>query len=449
MKSGGDGSRGRAGSLVCAALLAYLNSLRGAFQFDDFRVIVENPAVHSFSAWRAGGGGIRPLLKASYALNWSLGHEPLGFHLVNVALHAGCAVLLYHILRRVPGSGDARDPGMGKVAYFVALLWTLHPVQTEAVTYLSGRSVSLMAVFYLGSLLAYLKGRESGVEWLRRGLSPLLFLLAFLVKETAVTLPVALALWEFTASKQRRPIRGPLVHWILLGALLILMALHAGYSRLLTFGFEHRSLADNLRSQIHAVSWLLGQLAWPRFLNIDPELPIFHEWTTTLGVEAALMLAGLAVAYWGSMRRPWLTFGVLWAFLHLLPTNSLVPRLDLANERQLYLASAGLIFAVVAELRPILRLRSVQAMAWGLALGLGLLTVRRNMDYRTEITLWESSLRAEPKNPRALNNLGTAYGLSGQYEKAAQAYREALRLKPEYELPRRNLDELQAGGWLR
>ena len=126
--------------LAVAVLLAYFNALTGIFQFDDYNVIVNNPAVHSLPAWFDSMPGIRPLLKFSYALNWTVNAGPFGFHLFNVLVHAVNAVLVYRVLCAL----RERQAGADWAPLVGALLFALHPVQTEAVTYISGRSVSLM-----------------------------------------------------------------------------------------------------------------------------------------------------------------------------------------------------------------------------------------------------------------------------------------------------------------
>jgi hypothetical protein len=158
----------RASLLFAAALAAYGNAFFGAFQFDDFNVIVHHGAVHSLGAWWDSMPGIRPLLKLSYALSWSAGGGgTYAFHAVNVMLHAVNVLLVWHVLRalfeRMGVGGD------GFAAFVGALLFALHPAHTEAVTYISGRSTSMMAFFYLASVLAYLRGAP-------RWVSPLLFL---------------------------------------------------------------------------------------------------------------------------------------------------------------------------------------------------------------------------------------------------------------------------------
>src|SRR5216684_3757061 len=172
---------------------AYVNSLGGPFQFDDYSVIVNNSSVHSFSAWLADGG-IRPVLKLSYMLNWVSGLGAVGFHLVNVGIHAANTFLVYRLCCLLASGRESAEcrGGSNFLAVAVALAFALHPVQTEAVTYVSGRSTSLMAMFYLGSLVTYQKGRKTGSAVYVHLVSPMLFALALMTKEIAVTLPFAL-----------------------------------------------------------------------------------------------------------------------------------------------------------------------------------------------------------------------------------------------------------------
>ena len=140
-------------------------------------------------------------------------------------------------------------------------------------------------------------------------------------------------------------------------------------------------------------------------------------------------------------------FGILWFFLHLLPTNSFIPRLDVANDRQLYLPSWGLFLAVAAGadlLRGKWGARRVTAVATVLVLALGVLTVSRNTVYRSEVALWEDTARKSPGKARAWNNLGYAYQQAGRFRDAEAAYLRSLRIDPGYALARGNLRGLKA-----
>jgi len=406
-------------AVAALAVAAYLPSLAGVFQFDDYNVIVHNPTVHSWGALLADAGGIRPLLKASYALNWTLGG---GFNLLNIALHAMNAALLFFI-----GDTLFRDR---RAALIAALLFALHPAATEAVTYVSGRSVSLMTFFYLGALLAYLRG----AHWL---VSSLLFLCALATRETAVTLPAALLLCELCGSEGfsfKRIIQRQWPHWALLLAFALVVLANPRYFDLVAYGFGERSLAENLLTQVGGVSYLILRLVSLHGYNIDPALPTLTEWTPAVVFQCFLLISLFVFGLINLPRRPWIAFGILWFFLQLAPTNSIVPRLDVANDRQLYLASWGLFLALCIQLR-----RLPDFAFAGVVILFAATSIARQLDYRSEIALWESSVALAPWNARGHNNLGYAYQLAGRAADARREYQAALLLDPAYDKARLNL----------
>lgn len=456
--------------LAGAVLLVYHNSFSGVFQFDDYRVIVGQSAVHSWSAWLADlPRGIRPLLKLTYMLNWTLGPEPFGFHLLNVTLHAANSGLLFFLFLSVQRSA-APSATVRQAALAAALLFAVHPALTEAVTYISGRSTSLMTFFYLASLLFYVRGSEQPAGD-RRGrlllylFSPLFFVLAVVGKETAVTLPLALLLLEWVRSD--RPSLSTLiwrqaVHWLLLAVLLLGLGLHPRHGPLLAYSFELRSPTANLLAQVDGIYYLLSRLVALNGLNIDPDLTarIIWSWPAAgwTGGLVALLLAG----FWLRRSAPLAGFGLLWFFIHLLPTNSLVPRLDLVNERQLYPAAAGIFLAlatILAGLHRQLRQKAillpgcfwpqllqgvVPVLLLALPITAGAFTIARNRVYQSEIALWEDTVRKSPAKARVWNNLGYAYFLEGRKEEAQSAFLAALALQPNYPRARANLGLLTA-----
>jgi tetratricopeptide (TPR) repeat protein len=413
--------------LVLAVLAAYAGAFGGGFQFDDFNVIVRQPAVHSLGAWWDSMPGIRPLLKLSYALSWSAGGGgTLAFHAFNLALHAANAVLvglvLQELFRRMGVEGD------GFAAFAGALLFALHPAHTEAVTYLSGRSTSMMAFLYLAGVLAYL--RESP-----RWVSPALFLAALATKETAATLPFALLLCDALDPKRGFDPRRQWPHWLVLGAGLALMAALPRYREMLETSLALRSFAEQFQLQVAAIARHVGVLILAVPPNIDPEAPSVPP------VAGLAVFAAIAVGFALLRVQPWHALAFLWFFLHLAPTNSLLPRLDAVNDRQLYLASIGPLalagFAV--SLMPRWRVPMLVVLA-GI---LGAATVARNLDYRTEVALWEDTVRKSPGSARAFNNLGYAYQLEGRRDAACGAYASALRIDPDQIRARINALELR------
>ena len=422
--------------LAAAVLAAYAASFPAAFQFDDYNVIVRNPAVQSWAALAEElGRGLRPALKVTYALNWILGEgAPWGFHAFNVLVHAANACLAYCIGLRLAARWNA---GARDAIWLAALVFALHPVQTEAVTYISGRSTSLAAMFYLAAVLAYLRAAPA---WVSLGL----FALACAAKETALTLPAALLLCEVASLRPvdwRAVARRQWMHWALAGALLGLALSHARYTHFIEAAFSQRSVADNLLSQVQGIGYLVSRLFLPHRLNIDPALPPLSAWDGALALQAAALAILLVLGLLSLRVRPWVGFGLCWFFLHLLPTNSVVPRVDIANERQLYLALWGLALALAISLPE----RATRATALVLALVLVPVGVSRQLEYRTEIALWEASVREAPWNARAYNNLGFARALAGDLDGAIRAYRRALVFDPADETARFNLAQALAG----
>lgn len=426
--------------LAGAVALAYFNALFGPFQFDDYNVIVHNPAV---THWPPEPGGLRPLLKLSYALNWRADPDAFGFHLFNVLLHALNAILVFALGARLAAS-FLEAPAARRAALVGALLFALHPAQTEAVTYISGRSTSLMTFFYLGSVLAYARGRERGRPGLTWFISPLLFACALLTKEAAVTLPVALLLWQACSGRDGpSALKGQWAHWALLLAALALMSRVPAYRDLLALAPG----MDTLRTQIAGVSYLLSRGFVLGGLNIDPDLRLQAAWNAALVTQAVALLSLLAVGLWALRVRPWWGFGLLWLFLQLLPGNTLILRWDVANERQLYLASVGVCIAAGVEGERLRALwpRAAPFMIAALLSVLALFTVLRNQDYRSEVALWEDAARKSPDKPRVHNNLGDAYRQAGKLDAARASFRRALALDPDYLLAGNNLRALEEG----
>lgn len=424
--------------LPVAVLLAYFNALPAAFQFDDYKVIVDNAAAHGLAAWRDGMPGIRPLLKLSYALNWEASANPFGFHAVNVLLHLANCALVWRLTTHFPVAGDADEAVALRARLIATLLFALHPIQTEAVTYVTGRSMSLMALFGLAALLLWLEAPARARPAVWRAASLALFAAAAAVKEVALVLPLALLLLD------RRQRASPA---LLAGALAGLLALlwGLGYAYLLT-ETPYRPLLANLASETNALFWLAGQLLQPWALNIDPDLPEYAGFTGLPAMQAALLAAALALAWRGRRRLPCVGFGLAWWLLLLAPMYSLIPRLDLASERHLYLAGLGLYWIVATGVARL----PLDALRWGaltvlLTLAGALATAQRNQDYRDEVSLWRATVARSPYKDRAWNNLGYACALAGRTGEARDAFLRALRLNPRHPRAAANLRALEEG----
>jgi tetratricopeptide (TPR) repeat protein len=185
-------------------------------------------------------------------------------------------------------------------------------------------------------------------------------------------------------------------------------------------------------------------------LNVDPDLAVAASWTPSLALQAALLAGAVAAGFANLRRRPWPAIAILWFFIHLLPTNSVLPRLDLANDRQLYLASAGFFLAAAVLLQRLLdrapRRWVVNALVGIVLLGLGYATAQRNETYRSEVSFWEDAAKKSPHKARVFNNLGFVYYQAGRLDEAEQAYLRALELDPKHPRAYWNLENLRSLG---
>lgn len=414
----------------------------GVFQFDDYKVIVEYEGVHSWQAWVDGlGHGIRPVLKLSYMLNWVSGWGPRGFHLVNISIHLANAWLVYRLAQEFVAN-QPQEGRLQEVPLLVALLFVAHPIHTEAVTYISGRSSSLMTLFYLAAVLVYARARHRHSAWHLALLVPTLFVTALAVKETAVTLPPALLLWEFACGGNwRTALRRQWPCWSVLLVAGVFFLLNDSYFEHMRLSAESNSLSGNVAVQLSGLVHLLRQWLMPVALNIDPDLSTSSNFT---GMAVPLLLAFVVVVCMFRLvrARPWISFALAWVLLHTIALHLLLPRLDVANERQMLLAGWPLLLALVIELTLWLRPGVVRVLVVFLVLVLAGLTVLRNQVYISEIALWQDTVAKSPQKARVHNNLGYAYVLANQREAARREFARALQLDPHDLKARGNLRRL-------
>jgi len=444
-------------ALIMITVATYANAFRGDFQFDDYPTILENTHYTDWSTYTAHVAHIiRPLSSLTFAIDRTLyGTSPAGYHLLNMLLHLGSGLLIYGIVRRaIPNEHSV-------VPLWSAILFLIHPVATETVTYISGRATGLMAFWYLAGLFLYINASEGA-----RGMTPvplrqipalLCFALALASKETAATFPVVLLLWDgvvrrLDCAALRKAVllvHGP--YWLGLVIFLAWAWWHPRYSLLASFSLDIRPPWVNWLSEVHAAVYALIVFFIPTKQSFDHDLPEFHslfQWPLPLDL---LMLGGSAFAGFVLIRRvPLASFGIGWFFLQLLPT-SLLPRNDLLSERNLYLASIGLCIAVVVlsargwcrltrtRRRPGLVRVAAGSATLAVVFGLAVMTVTRNDLYGDQVSLWSDTVRKSPNKPRPHNNLGHAYALRGDWDRAIDEFRTAAQLDPNYPLARQNL----------
>jgi tetratricopeptide (TPR) repeat protein len=428
--------------LGLAVLIAYANVLSGSFQFDDYNVIVNEPSVHGWSNWFAGlDHGIRPLLKFSYTLNWTMGTGVMGFHLTNLLIHLANAYLVC-LLSQSFIRQQWQHARLQHVPLIAALLFALHPVHTEAVSYISGRSASLMTLFYLAGVLSYINGRQQDDWKLLYLATPLSFLLALATKETAVTFPLALLAWELCCGgRWKTRLNQMWPSWAVLGVAAAFFLLSDSYASQMQRSAEFNSLQGNLATQLAACVWLMKQWLLPLWLNIDPDLPLLTDVSAAL-LPLAFFVVAVAVMLLSRRRRPWISFALAWAMLQLIPLYLFLPRLDIANERQLYLAGWPLFLALSMETTLRLNAATFRLAVAASLLAFASLTILRNQVYASEISLWQDTAMKSPHKARVHNNLGHAYLLAQRHAEARREFGTALQLNPRHYRALHNLYRL-------
>ena len=434
--------------LAAAALVAWWGSLEGAFVFDDRTWILQDVEIRSLAEpQRLLSDTSRPLLKLSLAANYALsGLDARGYHAVNLAIHVLAGLALFGVLRRTllapafRGRHDASAPWLAGAA---ALLWLLHPLQTQAVTYVVQRGESLMALGMLAALYASLRAAQGRHRAVWGGAAVLACAAGMGVKEVAVVTPLLVWMHDrsflagsFAGALRARP-------WLYAG---LAATWAVPFAWIGTDTLLHGEFARPDLPTPGALAYALTQPAivlhylrlafWPRPLCFDYAWPPAQAAAEIL--PAALALGALAgVGAWLFWKRHPLGFAVAAFLLLLAPTSSVMPIQDLAVEHRMYLPLAAVLAAAVVALWAVLG-RAGRAAPWlGGALvllaagALGAATARRNLDYRDEAQLWATVVEAAPWNARAHYNLGTLLRSRGRLDEAIAAYRRSLELAPE------------------
>lgn len=445
--------------LLVAGLLAYKDSFRVPFLFDDFGSIRDNPSIESFATALTPPADLsvtgRPLVNLSLALDFaSSGHAVASYHRTNLGLHLGCALLLFGLVRRTLNlaaisTGDTTSGRRSTLAAFVtALLWTLHPLQTAAVTYLMQRSELLVSFCYLLTLYAFAYRATSAPTsrgWL--ALAVLACAAGMAAKEVMVTAPLVVLLYDrmFVAGSFRTALRERAGFYsALAGTWLVLAALVLGTgNRGASAGFAAGiAWPDYAITQVYAVAHYLRLAVWPQPLVFDYGTPLIRDGFTLVVAGGVLLslLVGVVMAF---RRWPAVAFGGIVFFALLAPTSSVVPiATQTIAEHRLYLALAVPIAIFVTLLHRWLG-RGLLIVALPLAVLLAVATEARNEDYRNELTLWRDTARKAPANARAHYNLGLALVSAKGLHDAANAFATALKLEPNHGLARLKLGEIQ------
>lgn len=416
---------------------AYFNSLHAPFIFDDRFHILENARIREFwPPWPYLAHTSRPVVYLSLALNYALGGlDPTGYHVFNAAVHIAAALVLFGVIRRTLRLLPRFDVLPEWSAGLIALIWLVHPIQTESVTYTIQRGESLMGLFYLLTLYCAIRGNDStrAPWWYAAAIASCC--LGIGCKGVMLTAPVVVLLYDYVFLTRRR--------WGLYAALAAtaliypLLLSQAPVEWKESAGFEYAGAAPLQYgiTQAAVVVHYLRQAFWPSGLCLD------YGWPSARNIgevfpQLVIIVTLLAGAVWAWRRKPPLGFVAAWFFVILIPTSSFIPIADLAAEHRMYLSLAALVVLAVAGLFMLARRLAIPAVAWlgggAIVLTLTGLTIRRNIDYASEIAIWQDTVDKSPGNPRAQYDLGHALEAADRPQEAIAHYEKALAEKPDY-----------------
>lgn len=467
--------------IIIAAIAGtvYLNALNNGFHYDDEHDIVTNTFLEKweniprfFTSTQfykdkiLSADHYRPLVYMSYALNKIAGgNNSFGYHLVNLAFHIGSAFLVFLILRAMLAGGAAytslrtEDKGRwGFVPLAAALIFAVHPFNSEVVNYITARSSVMSSFFYLLAFYSWVKFRMEGVGGRAPGValayymgSLLAFLLGMLCKEMVITLPIVFCLYDYyfiSPSRSSNSMRRTLFHWrtyLPYLPFVLMVVIPALVVRLIYWGGVVPSFKRSLMVQLYTELPVLVKHLWlfvfPVGLNVDHYSEIyrsFFAWPVAVSALILILYIILAVVAYRVRGMEWrvVSFFMVWFFIVLLPTI-VIPLNAIFQENRGYLGVVmfSVLAAVVVEGIPRWAAGQGVQKRWVPTAMLAVLlviygggTVYRNDVWSDGLSLWSDAAAKSPESSRAHINLGTEYTRLGKNQKALESFLKALRL---------------------
>ncbi len=452
--------------LVAAGVLVYLNSFAGVLMFDDVTHIFENDRIRDLSKIWHVLSGRRPLVDLSLAVNFALdGTRPWGYHAFNVAIHVLAGLTLFGLIRRTlvrTAVGRHTWRTASWIAFVTALLWTVHPLQTQSVTYLIQRGESMMGLFYLLTLYGLVRSTESPHDG-RGSSSRILWCMMAVIscalgmgsKGVMVTAPVVALFydratlstsWAQTLQRRWGLYMGLATTWIVLWLCGVAHGVLSTSNKVATTGFSFKGISplEYAATQPGVILRYLMLSLWPSPLCLDYAWPPVQTMTAVLA-PSAVLAALLIILGWTLRSRPGLGFLGISFLMILAPTSSLIPIKDTLFEHRMYLPLAAVMLAVVlgsARLLPRVtallavddsgRRVLVAALVGAVAASLGYATVHRNGDYSGNLTMWHDVVTKRPGNLRGRCNVAQEYFERGNFNAARTHFLGALGIHPRY-----------------
>ena len=455
---------------LCFAILGFLlysNTFDSPFVFDDNPRIIENQSIRITelsaanlieSAFGKQSPKTRPVGNVTFALNYYFHQYNVeGYHLVNIVIHILAGIFLFIFIQttlNLPSLKTEVDHTF-MVAFFTALLWLVHPIQTQSVTYIVQRMNSMAALFYILAFWLYVKGRlaaQPGRKWGWFGSAALAWIFALGSKQNAATLPFFVFLYEWYFFQDLSPkwFKSSLKYII---AIVIMVAaaafLYLGtdplekISKLRDFSHGEFTLAERALTQTRVVVYYLSLIFFPHpaRLNLDHDFPLSHSlFNPPTTLLALILIIGLiALAIYLSKRERLISFCILWFFGNLVIESSVIP-LAIIFEHRTYLPSMLLFLIPITLGYRHIKFRGLKIGLLSMVVVIfAVWTYQRNQVWENELTLWTDCVKKSPHKARPHLNVGLAISKRGKILEAEKQYRQAVRLDPDYALAHFNL----------
>jgi tetratricopeptide (TPR) repeat protein len=430
------------GAALVAVWWAYAPALRGPFLFDDTVLPFALPSFSApLSVWLRG---VRPALMFTYWMNsWISGSDTFSYHVLNVVFHCCTAGLVFFIVRRLLEWAGVMHSRRDLLAGFAAAIFLLHPIQTEAVAYLAGRSECLSVMLLYAAFAVFLYRPRAAISWRISAAVLGLFGLALLSKEHTVVLPALFLLTDYwwnpdSAFKAMRsnwrlyaPMAAGAVGGVAFFWQLILHSPSAG------FGLKDLPWYQYLFTQFRALFVYPRLFLLPAGQDLDWDFPLSRTLLDHGSLVGLLALAALAgAAFYHRRRFPLATYGFFVYLLLMAPTSSVLPIKDPLAERRLYLSMLGLLLIVVDVLARVkVERRTLSCACAATALVAAFATHARASLWADPVLLWEDTTRKSPNKSRTHFQLAVAYTDAQRYDAAIAEFQKTAEIdKPDYNL---------------
>ncbi len=461
--------------IAACILVSYSNTFHNSFHFDDERNITNNEylKIDSFSLSSLNTLFVKSMNSRRFIANFSFAldyyfyrHNVFGYHVVNTVIHILSGVVLYLFIYLTFSRTSLRSK-YGQYAHIIAsctaLIFAVHPVQTQSVTYIVQRMCSMATLFYLSSMLFYVNGKLSEgrrkLTFFILSLTSALF--AFATKENTIVLPIMILLYElyffqnFNLFKARKKLFFALLLIIIPLTVLFIIFGPQHFKSALDFSNKDFTMAERLLTQPRVVLYYLTLLLFPlpSRLNLDYDFPLSYSlFDPVTTIVSIVVIAGLIIfSVVRARKHPLFSYFTLWYFINLLIESSIFP-LEMVYEHRLYLPSIGFfVLAVVLSIKVYEHFKkrmkadsSSPELTWislftVLVLLLSTGTYQRNFVWTNLYTMWSDITKKSPNKARAHSNLGTAHLRNKEYLKAIPLFKKAVSLNHDYSYAYYNL----------